>query len=595
MSQRKWMLFLFGVILSTFVGGGIRVLLSPEVVSKWVEGVVQRKQPKFNFKFETAKLSLADGWRPHLAVEITDLVVSAKDKCVTESVLQFDRVLVPIEFAALMKRKIQLGHVLADNIELDLRQSVCSAKNADELETLESFFRRRWNKEIVNTSKFITELSIQQIRVRQDSAAEPKFHVTNVNVEFLAAQSLGKATFEFWPGLEWVGSQPFGATQTALHISSDGMKWSAKGNLKEGQIHMNGSWRVEKNNLTIGVKWTDVPVAPLAALLTRWQMINLRQFEPRNQWSTCELNAQGPVREWRSLLFRASRCRLSGDYGEVQIVDNEWPILKGEMFPLKSNLKNIDLKKVSALFDPKAFKNFSNFGTLNGTFSFSAQDHWRLQGALTGAEIYAPVFDGNYKRPLGLVEVDAEYTTDHLRAQLSGTDAFAMNLDLVANYEKPPATDMATVRARLNSKPKVQISDATIYKFPFQTLDFKIEGHFDGHLFTDVKGDVNLADIELKPEHAFHGVAKDLGLTVADDDTVKFQKVDASFDLSTDGIHVRGPIQTSIVGKELRFDTWVRGGVFQEGRLVLLDKGKAVKNLDLEGDLAKPEVQPSVF
>lgn len=589
-AQRSSMLFLLGVVLSTFVGGGVRVLLSPEVVSRWVEDVVKKKQPKFNFKFETAKLSLADGWRPHLAVELTGLSVAAKDKCTTESTLKIDRVIIPVLFRPLLEKKVQLGHVRGDLVELTVKPNLCTPQSSDwttELESLESFFRRRWNKEVINTTKFITNLSIQNLRVRDGSTEEPKFHISNLQIEFLAQENVAKATFEFWPGVDWVGPQPFGPTQTALHIASDGLKWSAKSNLKEGQIHLKGGWKVEKSNVVFDTKWTDVPLAPLARLLARWQMINLHQIEPKNQWSSCHLNAQGSIRNWRDLSFVATNCTSTGDIGSIQIDNNEWALLRGKLTPFRAELKRVSLRKVAELFDIKAFKNVSSFGEFAGQFIFDEGRAWSLTGNVNGAELYVSLFEGNFKRPLGPLAVQADHKEGRVKVRMTGEDAFAMRLNFEMDFEKELGTP-AMVKGRLYSKDNVLIETGSIYGFPFQNVDLKMTADFNGHQFSNVRGTANLADIELRPQHPFHPVLQQLGLALSAEEPVRLQKAAAAFDLESERLHVRGPIQTSIVGKELRFDTRVATGLFQDGEIELLDNGRTVRRLELEGSLQHP-------
>lgn len=592
-AQRSSMFFLLGVLLSTFVGGGVRVLLSPEVVSRWVEDVVKKKQPKFNFKFETAKLSLADGWRPHLAVELTGLNVSAKDKCTTESTLKIDRVIVPVQFRRLLDKKVQLGHVRGDLVELTVKPNLCTPHSSDwtsELESLESFFRRRWNKEVVNTTKFITNLSIENLRVRDGVSQEPKFHISNLQIEFLARENVAKATFEFWPGVDWVGTQPFGPTQTALHIGSDGLQWSAKSNLKEGQIHLKGGWKVEKSHVVFDAKWTDVPVAPLALLLTRWQMINLHQIDPTNQWSSCHLNAQGSIRNWKDLAFVANQCTSTGDIGNIQIVNNEWPLFRGKLIPFQAELKRVNLRKVAELFDIKAFKNVSNFGELTGQFVFDEGLEWSISGTINGAELYVSLFDGSFKRPLGPLAFQADHKQRRVKMRVTGDDAFAMRLNLDVDYEQDIGAP-AIVRGRLYSKDKVLIETGSLYGFPFQGIDLKMTADFDGHEFAKVRGTAALADIELRPQHPFHPILQQLGLALSPDEPVRLHKAIGTFDVEAERIHVRGPIQTSIVGKELRFDTRVMTGIFQEGEIELLDNARMVQRFDLEGSLQHPVTQ----
>ena len=130
MTNRRWIFALLGILISTFLGGMVRVYFSPARVRDFVLQAALKKQPKFEFEFSTAQLKLADGWWPLVAIEFTNLKVQAKDTCITHSSLHVDKVTIPLQLNSLFSKRLKFGHIHGGDIQFFYRQEPLLLRDA---------------------------------------------------------------------------------------------------------------------------------------------------------------------------------------------------------------------------------------------------------------------------------------------------------------------------------------------------------------------------------------------------------------------------------------------------------------------------------
>jgi hypothetical protein len=386
-TQRGWILFFAGILISTFLGGAVRFLLSPTFVRQWVEDIVSRSQPKFTFDFSDARMSFGRGWIPQIAIELHDLNVRAKDPCITGAEVHVNEVAVPLNLRHLVQGRIRFGGIDADQVTYWYRPKRCETPSAEqpfdvnnEIAPLETFFQHRWSKEVVNTTRILDEVDVTELRFINGEDKDPLFFLRDVQLSFYSKEREAELRFDFWPGKTLGGEQPFGPTGTVIRIAADSLKWTAGGNLKEGQIHSEGQWAVDKSRYDFHLHWKDVPLQNFMALIYHWNFSSLHEFKTTNEWFSCGFSSKGEVRTAASNTVTTDTCEIYGDLGNAKLQPLQLKPKQLAEAEYDLQAKNLDVRRFSLGF---GYENWSSYLTKMGTFS--GQIKSRLQGAFTAA------------------------------------------------------------------------------------------------------------------------------------------------------------------------------------------------------------------
>lgn len=522
-TQRGWFLFFFGILLSTFLGGAIRVLLSPAFVRQWVDELVAKSQPRFTIEFEEARMSFGRGWVPQVAIELVGLYVRAKDPCITGSEIEVSQMVVPLNLRALFAGKVRFGAIDAEYVTYRHRPKRCEGKPtlrvpepapfdvATEIAPLENFFEKRWNKEVVNTTRFLDELNLLELRFVHDEEIEPVFYLRDLHLDFFPEQHEVELRFNFWPGVTIVGDQPFGPTGTALRITSDSLRWSASGNLKEGQFQSKGHWAVDDGKYEISVSWKDVPLTNFMALMSRWDFSGLQNFRINNQWFACGFTSDGEVRKALTNPLRFTACEFYGDTGRAKFApfDVRPDRLRQTRYVLEA--KNLDVRRFSAAIGYERWSPYlPRLGHFTGEIRSNMRDEMEAKGTIKGVEVYlgefglptaretienatilATIKDSKFK--IELSEIAGERIPKNLKVSTRRTPdemVFSMMAPMIEYAKDWPLVAAVDPHLSLNNEA------LTLQRFQFElsqkaTLDWKVSAQ---HQEVQLKGQGTVFD-----------------------------------------------------------------------------------------------------
>ncbi len=396
-SPRGWAIFFVGLIFSTFLGGAIHVIFSPQRMKELVLTTMAERDPKFSLEFNEARLSLAQGWWPQFAIELQNVTIRAKDKCVTEDVIVVDQFAVPLAILSLFEKKPRLGIVHVRELKYFQHPRTCKLNNIEKVELadnhiapLERFFRKRWTKELVNTTRYIEELAIENFRFYFHDEKEV-FFLKDVSVFFDKVAIESKINFDFYPAPTWSGNQPFGATRTEMRILSDGVVFTSVGNLKEGQFSLSADWQVEDGTYNYSLRGTDLPLNNLLAFARHWGSFPSLKADIRNQWMTCQWSGKGLLREIREKLdLNIQNCRLYGDLGNMTFQNTKLNITKQSgPFPVNVHLENVPMKKgLSSFGIGSSWGMVSEFGVFTGDLFLRSPHVLEVLGDLKGSSYF---------------------------------------------------------------------------------------------------------------------------------------------------------------------------------------------------------------
>ncbi len=402
--HRGWLYVLLGLLLSSFLGGAIHVVFSPERTREFIEGLVARKQPKFDIQFTSARLQLAGEWWPSVALELQGLNLTAKDSCITNSTIQMDQLLVPLDLGSLFQDRLKFGHIRAGQVRVFLRPAQCSSESSsksmaatatpseshheDSFAPLERFFEKRWAKEVVNTTRFLNRVSIRSLELLRDDQVLAPAIIQNLEMSFSAAEAQSLVNFDLKLGPPWVGAAPFGPIQTQIVIRANELQLAATGNLKEGQLRLQTDWAIDRGEVAMQLQARDVPANGLIPLFHHWNYLPTLKPNMKNQWLSCDLGLTGEIRSLRDIPITMHQCRLYGDFGEVPILSTTLPTFN-HGGALRLQIQDADIKRILAsLGYGQHWGVVSQFGRFSGEMIVDNSDTYRLKGEVRRAEFY---------------------------------------------------------------------------------------------------------------------------------------------------------------------------------------------------------------
>jgi hypothetical protein len=606
--QRSWLPLFLGVLFCTFVGGGLRVLLAPEVVSKWVHSLVEKKETRFYFNFAKAQISLANGWRPHLAVKLSDVEFGAKDPCISSSKLTADHLVIPLKISALWRRDVQFGHVQVGNLDVNLRQrdvlSNCPKGLADsdgnintEIQNLEKFLSTRWKKEINNTLRYLTEFSVQKLRLMINDQIEPQFQLEELALNFSQSSGEGHAEFIFWPGFYWSAGQPFGPTQIQIKVSEQDVSWSGEGNLKEGQIYFSGAWEIEKSEILGSLNWVDVPLANMVALFDRWGFINIQEFKPIHQWSSCSINSSGNIRDWKNLKFKIDQCVAKGDLGDYIFSTVGLYLARAESYPLNIQFQNANVKAVLDAFGLPAFKSLSHYGSASGRLIWPEKNKWKAEGDVVGAEVFISMLDPKHRLAVGPAQFEVNYKDHHVLGVVRAANSLGLGAQAQLQFEKLANSDAANIAFGLD----INDESGALKMFsvlPYRELKMNLQAKTDFHQFYNVKGSLILNEVMLDKNTSFYTVGNNLlepyRVLGEVSGPVRILKSESKFAvLENNSLFAEGRFEVTHRDQQLpfQFEVLMQDRNFESGKIMSLMSSQRRAVFLLRGSLQEPRLQ----
>ncbi len=440
--NRGWLFVLIGVLISSFLGGAIRVLFSPERVTEFVESLLEQNQPKFSITFSSARLRMADGLRPILAVELNNLVIKAKNPCVTNSVIEADHMVVPLQILPFLGRKVLFGDIHAERVKWLWRDATCESPEAahedalvDEIAPLERFFQQRWSIEVVRTANYLEALTVDRLEIVKGS--EEWFRVEDFEMNFEGDKKRSNLSGRFYLGTKWLGPVDVAAFDFIGRVNADSLDLKAHSHVKEGQLSFGADWHVNTGQLTVDTNMTDVPVQSALALARHWGAF--AAFEPKlkDEWMTCALQYKGDIRSVAKLPININGCKLYGDLGRWEVRTSS---IKLEQ-PLPVTLSMVDVDVLGWLQSfgwASTWGVVSQFGRFSGDFILQAPNDFSLRGQLHDLEVYLVSSRDRIKQRIKAATLDLKFSNDQFtgeakritidNGEVQGGLSLAMNL-----------------------------------------------------------------------------------------------------------------------------------------------------------------------
>lgn len=533
--QRSFSLFLVCTLTAIILGLSIRIFFSETRIREWAHTGL--RDPNFKFQFQTASLSLADGWIPHFAIRVDQLGVQSEKNCGSESAIVADTVYLPLSFSRLINGQIRLGVVTGASLTV----RIDSFKENCERNDQKKYTGPSVVEDAIHpgdpASKSVAKIAVEQVPMihaeKKDLSAGAKTWVSKKQWEsglnFFEGAEFRRIDIIMGGGAQQVSLEKFKLRQeqdesgrffnfqTTVRLPSDvlfgenlssfkikgklsenQLEAEMKGNLSEGMVlshlHLVPTDVEPEAQLKLDLK--SIPVSTISPILLKAKLIT-EKVHPQFLWLNCHGEIQGSLRNlFKINPLNISDCSFEGESGHAK-VEAATRFANGEWSPFHVEIRGIQLQKLFDMLTLEAPTGvLSQLGVFSGGLDFRSSDDVTLAGSISGVEVF---FSNHNVRGRQLIEA--------LRLQIEkkGAQVLAKVESLVL---KNGAID-GKIEARLSEKldsGEIRVAldrielDADVEKLMLngrgEGLSLHGTGLIRGHHLSEWQGDVKLSRLE---------------------------------------------------------------------------------------------------
>ena len=428
-SAKGFALFVAGLVVSTFVGGAIRTILSSDRVHRRIVRELKNRFPKNDIDVQSIEVLLSRGVWPALGLRVHDLSVR-QDVCGKLSFdLRVPETVMPIALWSLARGRVRLGRIEIPGGRLDLDYHACPKPGdaaAREVPTLRETVRERgirpprldWS----NIADSIDGVKLLKVEVGFKRAPRWKLKINEARVRF--AREL-----DVTASLDLQRSLPFGAISHVIGVTAvshgGDIDWQLDSELKEGRLRWTGQWNLAENTATAKAQVTQLPIKELATELYQMEAVP-KEYKFRSAWLTCAAAWAGPLINPFLSPVHFTACHVEGAYGRVTLDQAEVFLDRPAMLsaPADFHVQHANLNTLADVLGISLVPTvLARAGTFTGAVGVLGPREWNVNGRLEGAEISFSNQSVRGKQMVTSVEVVTHREADVVRLEL---DRFAL-------------------------------------------------------------------------------------------------------------------------------------------------------------------------
>jgi hypothetical protein len=434
-------LFVAGLIMAGFVGGAIKTLLSSEQIQFQIQSQLQTALPAFQIKMEKAKVKLARGIWPGVAIQIPKLHLTKPETCGEFSgTIGIENIDLPLELFSLIRSRVHWDVISAKHVDLKVSRKPCadkiekpavaneSPKPASPVANgqFEKVAQDRVREELKNglarairLQDHFRGLEIADADISSLDDPSWKIAVSKLRVQISNKIKIN-ANFHF-EKTTTTGRMEHDATLQAQ--AEDGqLKWEIRSPLNEGLMSWIGSADHASDKLDQRVVIRQLPMKDVLAELKAvgW---GPKGGSPRFIWLSCEMIQNGPLSRFKSLPLHVTECKLDGEGEQLRAVSNQevWPWDRTPLHePLRFQATKLSVQTVLDLIGQKGLPAIvPKPGQWSGDFEFSNPKTWGLAGVLENTEVVFSNQSIRGKQVISRIKMSTKATVDQVKIEFT--------------------------------------------------------------------------------------------------------------------------------------------------------------------------------
>jgi len=433
--------FFLGLALavSLFLGGAVRTFLGPNQIRQFIQKEMSTRELKFNLTFESARLSLSEGWWPRLGLVLERVAIEAKSVCDNPGRLQIDNVYVPVYLWKLFNNQLKFKTIQFGSVEISHRgqsrdhcataivvesppaekissvparnesgsepatedRGLSNGKSAAQpgwmathfdsvMEGFNRFIVTRWAKELKNTSVWLDGIEIQNLSLIGLLPKGFNVYFEDVDIEIDEGGELGYLTFKAKPSSQSIFYLPLENFDFEIVVDKKKLDLKVHTGFKEGRWSVTSMLKLETSELNLTSQVTNFPVTEIVQGLSKSGVLSNVGEYPRSVWLSCDQTLAGNLRNWREVAAKFSSCGIEGDLGRIIMEPVSIPLFKRESADiLKFSIEKFSLRKflegLNVVGDLKRV--VQKFGYLSGNLAVMSFGDVTLSGKVEEAAL----------------------------------------------------------------------------------------------------------------------------------------------------------------------------------------------------------------
>lgn len=457
--HRGTVLFVIGILISLFFGGGIRTFLSPQQVENYIRKQVELRKPKFDVEFSQAQLTLSRGWVPRLGLQLNNLKLTSNNICLNPVNLSVDEVYIPVHVfrfldGAIQFLKIEFGNIDVVGLEKpgncqalklespdkevvsqDAKQdsivpetetkTMASNRPFDRfMERFNSFINNRWSKELENTRKWLTGISAEKITFRFGADSVKKHIIRDFEFDAGKKGTFVEASFYYSPDSEVIYHQPLHDIRVNVEVDEGLMRVNGSSGYKEGRWNFSGELLLESNQFQLRSELKTVPVAEVFQGFSRSGILpNVKGSRPI--WLSCQKNLKGSLIDWTEAKLEVSECVVSGELGAIRLSKSTLQPFKKPLTykPFKVQLTRFSLENLLDAFNKKPpFNIFHQMGFVTGEITFSGIQEIQFLGNIEDVSLVFTLNDKKQYQKVKNISGELMFRDDRFSGQVNSME-----------------------------------------------------------------------------------------------------------------------------------------------------------------------------
>ena len=401
---------LTGIIAAFFIGFSLKALFNPVRLTEKVAQAAGRVHKEVSVSFDSARMSLADGLFPDLAVVITNVRVSSEKVCWGRPEIFMDEVRLPISFVSWLRAKVPVRKVDIHEMILNVRSAPTKCEGEVRLQPTVSVQEMpAISEDLENPQEesFLTTLQTPPASVKKNPIDRVNIFSLRVNyipeprykAQFdslrLRAKSHQPRQFVLDAKTHLFRDELVGDFLSYANIHAEYSEHPDQrlmvhffGNLREGYYSFIGNYSFADHLMSFE---TELKHIPLAAILGLSQKITGKEapVQPKKLWLSLKAQTAGQLEALRQSPLVVRDVKLEGDLLELKTdlleIQSMDPLIHK---PVSLSVKSLSLNELFHIYRKKQpSRSFGSLGYFSGKADIKNAKDIQLSGVLSKMEL----------------------------------------------------------------------------------------------------------------------------------------------------------------------------------------------------------------
>lgn len=412
--QPGFFLGLVLVVVALIIGFWIKSWIGSAKLEGAVRTAAQQIHPQLQVNFSFARISLADGWLPELALHLETLALEISDPCWMSPTLELLDLKLPVNLWALLRGEFIVQNAYINELKVVYRGSPGACPKF----APSSGFRFDKDKVLLSSGQDLFKgLKIRRLLVYFQSMPEGFLNFRDFEVQIQRGQVISSRDpfLIVRSAVRW-GADIDTATgvvssgQLELAIPRDG-KWDLKlkGVLRESSYFLSATIDPRSFELEGIGNAKHFPLSQVHFPLRRMGYLKDWDMDLKDVWANTQVSYRIPLMSPLQANVNVHQLRVEGQSLQFETSPFVWSMKGPSAFTVGIEKLDLDKNFPRSLIDryEGLLRFVSKRGSAMGQLQFSSHQNWYWQGQIHGSEV--SFHRGETRKPQNISSMAAEW------------------------------------------------------------------------------------------------------------------------------------------------------------------------------------------